>query len=780
MCVALLQAARERRIQIDFERWTAKLALRKDQNIDAASQLAYQQALWARDGLDFRELESRTALIEGKDPLWKLRKARLYAELGEEKVARTLASEALLDSRGQYLRDRESIWALSRFAWARNLAPQYRDWQDMFKAESVDLHAPSFNRLLQETKCDPWDWLSALDDEILTALGRLEEVKPRIEPRFDVGTYRHRGNVLHLGLWIGRSLSDCSRLANSVGVPARTNNHKFLSDRLERADPLGEDVDDADFLRILWTIQSDGEETLERHFGRLSVAKLDRNRVDWLLDRLSSALAFGLEKLGHRKNWGDQFWSRRCSHYAELISRLVVRVEEPRAERLFLEALAYGKDARWQSREMFDALEHLIERSLTSIQPNRRGQFLCDLLELPIPDEIGLLEHFQGDWPEISPWLKDQILVPSTDPTRFNARVTELILLVKNGTAHSRSQAANRMIRLQIGELLSPTQLQEFSDALWSRRSAETQFPADTFLYPHVFLDLPYPADCNPSASIKSQQCIGKYSDYLVTLANASKLPKLRSMPPRLLFEKEEAKGFLSTLLEWTPTRVPQHDLSGVKEENRRTAQAIGTVIADQIMPVLASEDVDAEIAQKILQKSATQVGLSPVIPDLLKLAPNCTDIGVRCILDAMLSREPDYAWAGFNALYRWLRGWESGNLSPVPRKLVEGLLWVIDTRAEPGRLHALVVARHLVAAAAVTGEDTERLTHGLEMMYAETAYETASPETNLTLLRSSCLRLANALKKAGQTSSQVERWLALVDTDGLPEVRYALQTPVE
>ena len=280
VCVALLQAARERRSRVDFERWIAKLALRKEQNVYAASELAYQQALWARDGLDFIEMESCTALIEGKDPLWKLRKARLYAELGEENDARSLASEALLDSRGQYLRDRESIWALSRFAWARNLAPQYRDWKDMFKAESVDLHSSSLNRLLQETKCDPWDWLSSLDEEISTALGRLDELVPKIEPRFDVGTYRHRGNILHLGLWIGQSLFDCSRLANTVGVPARTNNHKFLSDRLEKADPLGEDVDDADFLRILWTIQSDGEETLERRFGRLSVAKLDRNRVD--------------------------------------------------------------------------------------------------------------------------------------------------------------------------------------------------------------------------------------------------------------------------------------------------------------------------------------------------------------------------------------------------------------------------------------------------------------------------------------------------------------------
>lgn len=177
------------------------------------------------------------------------------------------------------------------------------------------------------------------------------------------------------------------------------------------------------------------------------------------------------------------------------------------------------------------------------------------------------------------------MLTLPSDLDRFSKRVEELTHLVRIGTTHSRSQASNRLVRLQIGELLNPTQLQEFSDALWIRRSPETGFPADTLLYPHVFLDLPYPPDVNPSQAIKERRCTAKYSDHMITLANASKLRKMRKLPSRLLFDKGEALDMLRTLLDWEAPKVPRHDLNRIAEENRRTWQAIGTIIAEQILP---------------------------------------------------------------------------------------------------------------------------------------------------------------------------------------------------
>lgn len=190
---------------------------------------------------------------------------------------------------------------------------------------------------------------------------------------------------------------------------------------------------------------------------------------------------------------------------------------------------------------------------------------------------------------------------------------------------------------------------------------------------------------------------------------------------------------------------------------------------------------MDTLLVEKILERARVYVAFTPALPEVIRILSAYNDRITQCILDAMLSTELDSAWCGFNALYRWLRGWQSGALAPIPRKLIDGLLWIIDTRSEPGRLHALVNARHIVAVAgALDDDDYTRLNHALILMYEETAYEIATYSTSLTILRRSCLRLANAMKEAGHILSAVDLWLASVNSDRLPEVRYALQTEVE
>ena len=124
-----------------------KLEQRKEHNPEVASSLAYERALWARDGLDFAALEATVALIEGRDPVWKLRKAALYAELGDVQSARAFATEALAESRSHYLKDRDSVWALSRLAWTRNVARQYRNWMESVRTESEDMDFSSLGSL---------------------------------------------------------------------------------------------------------------------------------------------------------------------------------------------------------------------------------------------------------------------------------------------------------------------------------------------------------------------------------------------------------------------------------------------------------------------------------------------------------------------------------------------------------------------------------------------------------------------------------------------------------
>ncbi len=776
----LLRSARETRDEESFRRWSSEIESRREQNPEAASFLSYERALWARDGLDFVELQSLVPAIDGKDPLWRLRKASLYAELGEFEAAKSLAKESLAESRNQYLRDRDSIWALSRVAWTRNVARQYRNWNESFEASRDDMDISSLDLRLHETKCEPWDWIRGLDELIAKSLGELEDTSESVDLQFEAGTYRERGNILHFGSWIGQPLFDCFRLSDVIGFPSRTNNAICLSDRMEKADPLGDGETDENFLRILRTIQADGKESLERHFGRLAVAKLEMSRVEFLIKVLSGSLMFGLERLQQREGWPDQYWSRRCAQYAEVLSRLMLCADGDRALKSFNASCSYARDDRWHSAELFDALGHLVERSLSSIPPAKRGGILTQLLNFPLPDEIGLVIHLQAKWPDASYWLKDGVLTQPSETTPFDKRIDELIHFVRIGSPETRAQAANRLIRLQIGGLLHAGQLQLLSDALWIRRSNDTGFPADTHLYPHVFLEIPAPPDVRPRELIKNPSCITGFSHFLTTLANISKRSRMKQEESQLIFCKEEALPFLSSLLSWVPLPVRAPDINSVGRENHSTFQAMGTVIADEILPLFGVDELDRTYADRILERAKTAPSFVQAYPELVRIFPGLERLLTQGILDAMVSPQSNDAWCGFNAIYRWIRGHQRGALQELPRRLVEGLLWVVDTRREPGMLHALVDARHLAESGLFEEADKERLAHTLELIFSETTYEVAKPSTSLTFIRASCVRLACAFKTIGFHSSAINLWLGLLHHDCLPEVRFAGEVDVE
>jgi hypothetical protein len=147
-----------------------------------------------------------------------------------------------------------------------------------------------------------------------------------------------------------------------------------------------------------------------------------------------------------------------------------------------------------------------------------------------------------------------------------------------------------------------------------------------------------------------------------------------------------------------------------------------------------------------------------------------------------MLSRDSNVAWSGFNALYRWLRGTQRGDFLSIPRRLIEITLSVIETRREPGLLHALDLARHLTVAEILNISEMERLAGAIELIHLETAYDAAQREeafnvTTLTLVRAMAVRLAHSLKARSVKPQDVETWLNEAPSDPMPEVRFALDT---
>lgn len=195
-------------------------------------------------------------------------------------------------------------------------------------------------------------------------------------------------------------------------------------------------------------------------------------------------------------------------------------------------------------------------------------------------------------------------------------------------------------------------------------------------------------------------------------------------------------------------------------------------IIADQVLPLYSAGELDASMVNRLFEYASQHPSAVQAFPELLRVSPESEAGTIQAILDTMPAAEPRDAWCGFNAVYRWLKSWQSGTLHPIPRLLIDGLLWIIDTRSESARLHALIDAPHLVKSGTFEKADCARLSHALSRIFTETAYENAKYSTSLTLLRASCMRLASALKATGEESTGIQSWLELDKNDRQKELR--------
>jgi hypothetical protein len=149
-----------------------------------------------------------------------------------------------------------------------------------------------------------------------------------------------------------------------------------------------------------------------------------------------------------------------------------------------------------------------------------------------------------------------------------------------------------------------------------------------------------------------------------------------------------------------------------------------------------------------------------------------------------MISRDRDNNAAGFHAVYRWASVAKQGTAPEVPRRLVDSVVNIIETRREPGLFHALTNSLHLLDEGILTKLDCERLIAALALIFIETDYSQQNPneiETiSITLVRAATVRLADCLKRHGMSDDRLIQLLTDAEMDPMPEVRFATASSEE
>lgn len=788
----LIRIAREERDRPSFDRWTLFLQNNGGSDKDVLATAAYEACLWARDDLDYDSLAALAPTIEGSDPAWKIRRAALHYDFGDSEAARRLAIGSLREARGRYIRDRKSIWNISRLGWALflarvgekgDLSPSLRDVQPLITSTEWPAYFAA-------NKCSPWDELYELDRKVSEAFRTRLESSQTETPRFDAGSYT---KSIRFSNSLGSAYYDVPRLADTVGLPAEAGSWNVMRSRLSRAIELSVNFDEGDLLRVIRVLKSPSDALIEKAFGRIQVARMSLKTVESLIRKLRRAINFGRMRFvmpsDAQSRFPHNFWVDRVQVFVEVMSRLVVRFSGEQAVAAFREAASFAKAPEWIYWPLFEPLGNLLERSFTAVSPKDRQALLLEIINLPLPDERGIGQSNASGplagWPELFLRIDTKAPPRVSDDLTFTSRVSVLISKINKGDPFTRERAAIRLLFLHKINALTPQESISFGQAIWSQGESEVGLPVGISLRAHAAFDFPGGNVANIARRFESGVVDKALSgtidaEFLAAVAGAT---RLRSDGTRwFTLSTDQALRLFDSIVRWRP-RTVEINLDGSTSEMRRLA---GAAIVGAVLPFVSAEQFGKERIDTLI--GCIQSGILPslviALPEIVKLDNTQEKAGLDLILKTSFHREADVAVHGLSAIQRWRYLSLSGGLSKVPRQLREAVLTLVVSAREPGLLAALHLAAKFVADGDCNEDELRELANALDRIWAETAYSAWDTENRrtitVTLVRARCVRLAEQLRRAGVTHPAIGSWLDEARVDPVPEVRYALEEPEE
>jgi hypothetical protein len=791
IAIALLRNARLSQDEDAFSRWAAYVEARVAPETDLVAEVAYQRCLNARDHLDLATLANNLNKIEGPDPIWRLRRASIHCEIGEFARASKLISEAVAELDNRQRRDRRSLWVRSRRAWVEWLAPAIRS--DRFDGRGNTRWPLEF----KEARCDPESEIDCIANAAATDLRKQREEEVPVVPLFEPGHYRDPTRTVRLQSdAVVSSINTLDQLMESVGLPVRLHHYGFVGSAARNAAELDFQPSVRWYIWFLRTVHSHLDAPFERYFGRLAVAQLPTEVASILAERIFGALRVWRKKLRteHSEDQTDTHGAvERMRLLIAALSRLSVRFDEKQALASFDFAMELANDPAVRHHWLFEPIGDLSKYSVQTIPPTDRGTLALSMLEFPLSDEKGTAAQVWQQ-PITSIWDVSAHDRPAVG-ARWDNRIAQLIQAA-GANKPSREEAIVRLSYLAKHNLLTVSESQAFGDTLWSEiEEGDAALPKRTGLLIHMIGELPAPQNVNPKARVATRLFETDIRTFitiarpfgseiardgqnfvlaLIGAAQGSVLPS-HSQAVRIFREMTEWRPFSST------ESIDPFGASFARSFEDAIRGLIGDALAIAIVPAIAVEDLSEERALALL----TLIGEGSVrravaaLPYFANSARTVLTEIVQCVRRGIIGQSFEDVASATAAIETWTRLELTRKLPALPQQLVEQVFSAVETRRAIGLQALLQCARRLVETKKARAGDYARLEGALADLLTETMYENFASDSreavSVSLIRTECVRLADALRNHCESGSSTATWLQIAETDPLPEVRFAL-----
>jgi hypothetical protein len=785
VAISLLRNARSMHDAFALKRWSEFALKIANSDEDEITAVQYENALWARDFLDTPTLASLLPKLKGRDPVWLLRRAGLLCEIGDFQSAWNDSLAALREIRGRQARDRNSLWIRSRAAWAMFLARSVRMGAPRAAQGETLVDLSDWPEYLSSSKCDPWDELQSLDRNISEGYRAKADRSRNERPQFDAG--RISRTVSFGGITTILPAIQVPRLADSVGLPIEAGAVNVMRSRLSEALELLDERDERDLSLCIRSLSGTTDNMVDIWFGRVEVARMPQSTATNIESKLLSEIEHFWRRLSSSEDSAlyvsGSFWEEKIQIYAEIASRLFMRLKEPEAVAAFRMAVKFAHDRNWRHWTLFEPLRKMLERSLEAISPVTRATLLTEVLSLPLPDEHGIAaagdRGVENEWPEVVGKLPAKLLKRPQDNGTFAERVSTLISKAEAADPFTRERAVLRLSHLFEAGVLTEAETKSFGNAIWCRRASEDGLPADLDFLPHAYFILPKPKHIDFGTIFRQAVVAPRLNqpltvEFLADLAAATRLRRDRTR--YFALTTAESGQLLNSILNWKSRNLP----FVLDTQEDRIKHHIGETLADAVLPIfdpgtLSSSNLDGVLTlAESLRLPSTLVAL----PEVLRIEParaaNITRLIHKCLFD----RDDDVVVYAIRATRRWWRMSSSKTVVPLPEELHSAVMSRVMDGRGGGLYSAMLLAGELIASPEPKEADLRAVSTGLEGLRLETAYErwnVLDPRTpTITLIRAECAKLAYRLKQLSIDNDNISFWLNLTD-DPVPEVRYSL-----
>jgi hypothetical protein len=756
---------------------------------DCPAELAYHQALVARDQLDFLKMEALVEKIMGEDPVWKLRQASLLMELGRFDEGEKLIATAYGELRENHRRDRYSIPILSRLVWAHVLL----NAAHRFGQPTEEL--PTFvESNYRKWKCDAWTWIEDIREKTNKKQEKyLKDQKP-IEPLFEQGHYRDNSSQRSYSNQTPELLL-LEGLTREVGIPLRSGsafmNVNLLAGAVEKLVLSGGNgAELKDYTLAIRASSSENSSGIKDVFTRIGVARASKDVVHTLVDRLLIAIDYWRKQRskGTKEQQGHALSALRVQ--MEVLARLVVRVSPEKSKEIFLLALSIGHLSDTQHFWLFDVIDHLLTHSLSSIPKSKQGELLEYALAFPMQSEVT-----ERKFPR---WPNPIVSCPNARNTYVNldSRIHQLIAAAALKESTSRTEALRRLLPLaKQEEFLTQVERNSLATALWGSSPDYKTLP-ETDLFPHALLFFPTP-DATKSESLVRQYLHGDNKNILTNtqkelhrfpspeiedaitvyagMANAAVNEATHLFPT-----PEQAAMLFDQLVVWRPKIEEDDFFHSATSDRKQITESIGSALSYAISPALSDEakTLDRFNQLEIFYENIDEA--SSVIPAFVYFVKLSETVAVsieKIVRKTLQEREARTVGHAVTALQKWME-FSDSERPPQLLGLISRLIVIIESGRTVGLQQLIRFAEELLEKQWLTKEQEATLIEAIPNAFNAANYIDIDPISREAIsassIREACVKFANTLVALYPDALSLQDLIKESKKDALPEVRFA------